>query len=54
MQENNETQSEQIELLSFNPYIILRDVLKRWYLIVIAALLAGMITYTASDLLYVP
>ena len=54
MQENNETQSEQIELLSFNPYIILRDVLKRWYLIVVAALLAGMITYTASDLLYVP
>ena len=54
MQENKENQAEQIELLPFNPSIIFRDVLKRWYLIVVAALLAGMIAYTASDLLYVP
>lgn len=54
MQENKENQAEQVELISFNPSIILRDVLKRWYLIVVAALLAGMIAYTASDLLYVP
>lgn len=54
MQENKENQAEQIELISLNPGIILRDVLKRWYLIVVAALLAGMIAYTASDLLYVP
>lgn len=54
MQENKENQSEQVDLLSFNPSIILRNVLKRWYLIVVAALLAGMIAYTASDLLYTP
>lgn len=54
MQENKENQVEQAELISFNPYIIFLDVLKRWYLIVVAALLAGMISYTASDLLYVP
>ena len=54
MQENKENQAEQVELISLNPSIILRDVLKRWYLIVVAALLAGMIAYTASDLLYVP
>ena len=54
MQENKENQAEQVELISFHPSIILRDVLKRWYLIVVAALLAGMIAYTASDLLYVP
>lgn len=54
MQENKENQAEQVELISFHPSIILRDVLKRWYLVVVAALLAGMIAYTASDLLYVP
>ena len=41
-------------LIPVNPGIILRDVLKRWYLIVVAALLAGMIAYTASDLMYHP
>lgn len=54
MQENKENQAEQVELISFNPSVVFRDVLKRWYLIVIAALLAGMIAYTASDLLYAP
>ena len=54
MQENKENQVELVELISFNPCIVFLDVLKRWYLIVAAALLAGMITYTASDLLYVP
>ena len=54
MQENKENQAEQVELISFHPSVILRDVLKRWYLIVVAALLAGIIAYTASDLLYVP
>lgn len=54
MQENNENQVEQMELIPVNVSIILRDVLKRWYLIVVAALLAGMIAYTASDLLYTP
>ena len=54
MKENNENQVEQMELIPINVSIILRDVLKRWYLIVVAALLAGMIAYTASDLLYTP
>lgn len=54
MQENKETQTSQIELISFNPIVILRDVLKRWYLIVVAAMLAAMISYVASDLLYKP
>lgn len=54
MQENKENQIEQSELLAFNPVILLRDVLRRWYLIVIAAVLAGVIAYVASDLLYKP
>ena len=54
MQENKDNRTEQVELLSFNPSVILRNVLKRWVLIAAAALLAGMIAYTASDLLYKP
>ncbi len=54
MQEKTENQTEQISLLSFSPVTILQDVLKRWYLILIAAVLAGMAAYVVSDLLYVP
>lgn len=54
MQENRENRTEQIDLLSFDPVTIVRDVLKRWYLIVIAAVLAGMAAYVISDLRYVP
>lgn len=54
MPENKDTQTEQISLLSLEPVTIVRDVLKRWYLIVAAALLAGMAAYAASGLFYVP
>ncbi len=54
MQDNTEKQSEQIELLSFPITTILRDVVKRWRLIVFTAVLAGIIAYVASDLLYTP
>lgn len=49
-----ENPAEQPELLSFDPASLIRDVLKRWYLIVMAALLAGMGAYVANDLLYTP
>ena len=32
MQENKENQAEQVELISFHPSVILRDVLKRFHL----------------------
>lgn len=54
MQENRDTQTEQINLPFFNPVTIVRDILKRWYLVVVVALMAGMITYAATGLLYVP
>ena len=55
MAENKMTQQEAaVSLLSFDPIIILRDVLRRWYLIVAAALIAGMGAYTLSELRYVP
>ncbi len=41
-------------LLSFDPAPVIRDVLRRWYLIVMAALFAGMAGYVASDLRYTP
>lgn len=54
MPENNEMQTKQINLLSLDPITIVRDVLKRWYLIVAAALLAGMAAYVLSGVFYRP
>ena len=55
MAENKITQQEApISLMSFDPIIILRDVLRRWYLIVAAALIVGMGAYTVTELNYVP
>ena len=54
MQEKTENRNEQLSLLSFSPLTVVRDVLKRWYLILIAALLIGMAAYVLSDLLYTP
>lgn len=54
MQEKKENQPEQISLFSFDPITVVRDVLKRWYVIVAAVLLAAMAAYTATQLLYKP
>lgn len=54
MQEKTENRNEQLSLLSFSPLTVAQDVLKRWYLILIAALLIGMAAYVLSDLLYTP
>lgn len=54
MPEKKDMQTEQIGLSSFVPVTIVRDVLKRWYLIVAAAILAGMAAYVVSGICYVP
>lgn len=55
MAENKMIQQEaQTSLLSFDPILILRDVLRRWYLIVAAALIAGMGAYVLTEVRYVP
>ena len=54
MAENKETQAGQASQLSLDPVTIVRDILKRWYLIVTAALIAGMAAYVLSGILYVP
>lgn len=54
MQEIKVNETEQIELLSFHPVVLLRDILRRWYIIVISAIIAGMIAYVVADIVYVP
>ena len=54
MAENKETQAGQASQLSLDLVTIVRDILKRWYLIVTAALIAGMAAYVLSGILYVP
>lgn len=54
MPENRENRAEGFELLSLEPVTILRDVLRRWYWIVAAALLAGMAAYVVAGARYVP
>lgn len=53
-QENRDNQIEQIELFSFDPIVVVLDVLKRWYLILTAVILAGMAVYVGSELMYTP
>ena len=46
--------SDGIELFSYDPIVIVRDILRRWYLIVTVALLVGMAAYVAEEVTYVP
>lgn len=48
------TQATGSSLFSFDPIVILGDVLRRWYLIVAAVLLVGVSTRVGAELSYVP
>lgn len=52
--EKRTVQGEQLELLSFDPAVVLLDVLRRWYLILAAALLAFMAAYVVAEQTYEP
>lgn len=54
VQEKQEKQVEQVELFPFDPIVVVLDVLKRWYLILTAALLVGLAAYVGTELLYTP
>lgn len=54
METTNKLQMESASLLHFDPIVLVRDVLKRWLLIVLIALIAGIGTYIYTDLQYVP
>ena len=41
-------------LLSFDPIVLVQDVLKRWLVIVLAALAVGVGTYIYTDATYAP
>ena len=45
---------ESASLLHFDPIVLVRDVVKRWMLIVLVALVAGVGSYIYADTQYVP
>ena len=53
-EERIDKRTDGIELFSYDPIVIVRDILRRWYLIVTAALLVGMASYVAAEVTYVP
>ena len=54
MEQNNNTQMDHASLLNFDPIVLVWDVLKRWLIIVLAALVAGVGSYIYTDLQYKP
>ena len=54
-QERKETQkTEGIELFSYDPIVIVWDVLKHWYLVLAVAILMGMATFVHAEVSYQP
>ena len=53
-QEKQDNQTEQIELFSYDPIVLVWDVVKRWKVIVAVALLAGMLAYVVTEQTYTP
>ena len=54
MDKTNELHTTVSGLLPFDPIVLVRDVLKRWLLILLAALMVGVGTYIVKDASYVP
>ena len=52
--EVQENQKEDFELFSYDPMVIVWDVLKRWYLILTVAILAGMAAFVVTEQTYRP
>ena len=54
MEHNNETKTGHGGFLSFDPTVLLRDVLRRWLLILLVAVVAGTGAYILTDRSYSP
>ena len=54
MEHNKEFNSVQSAILSFDPIVIVIDVVKRWMLILLAVLIVGVGTFIAVDISYTP
>ena len=53
-QEKTENSRTYTGLFSFDPIIVVRDVLKRWHLVLAVAVLAGIVSYIWTDTKYQP
>lgn len=53
-EEKKTEQDGQIELLSFDPIVVVLDVLRKWYLVAAAALIAAMAVYVVTESSYEP
>lgn len=53
-EEKRTPQDGQLELLSFDPIVVVLDVLRRWYVILAAAVLVYMAAYVAVEVTYEP
>ena len=51
---NRDNQKESLGLFSYDPFVIVRDLLRRWYLVLAVALLAGMATFVYAERSYRP
>lgn len=55
MAEEKVTQQDtQVELLSYDPFVVVLDVLRRWYVIAAVALIAAMAIYVRTEMTYRP
>ena len=54
MEKTNELHTTVSGLLPFDPIVLVRDVLKRWLIVLLAALMVGVCTYIVKDASYVP
>ena len=54
MEKENELHTTGAGLLPFDPVVLVQDVLKRWIVIVLAVLVAGVGSYIAADASYEP
>ena len=54
MAQNENTRTEGRALLKFDPIVLIRDVIKRWRLIVLVALVAGMGAYIYGTAVFEP
>lgn len=54
MEKNNEFQTSESGLLPFDPIVLVRDVVKRWLLVLAVSLMVGVGSYILTDLNYQP
>lgn len=54
MEHSHEQHTPQGQLLPFDPIVVVRDVARRWLLILLAALAVGVGTYIRADMTYQP